>query len=302
MNKRPIKKVAPPPRGHTRRPDSEERQKAIKTNAQKRRRKRKSRVGLFYAFVLLIAVAIGVTLCLTVFFRIETIEIVGETRYSNKEIENYSQIAKDQNLFLGNLTKAKETIMQNLPYIDDVAVSRKMPSTVVLKVTEATPAGVIGTDEKWVIINAKGKVLEEEQGDYPPGIAEISGVEADLAAPGSQVTFHNPNDASVLVDLIRTLNDTGLGKITSIHIEQGVSVTLVYDDRVTMRIGTPTELTEKLAGAKRALEENISPTARGKMTFTGVDFTFLEDRSPPVESEPFVNSEAQNSENPTSNQ
>ena len=95
----------------------------------------------FYSIlVVLFAVAIGVTLCMTVFFNIQTIQVQGETRYETEEIIRASGLAKGKNLLLADIKGGEEDLTVKLPYIGSAHIVRKLPATVIIEVEENTPA------------------------------------------------------------------------------------------------------------------------------------------------------------------
>ena len=71
-----------------------------RSTVRKSARRRKIRLWLLYFLMTVCILCIGIALSLTVLFKIDTIEVVGETRYDTDQIIALSGIEKGQNLFL----------------------------------------------------------------------------------------------------------------------------------------------------------------------------------------------------------
>ena len=84
------RRQAPPPKPVKRRPP---------LSAAERRRRRRRRMFFFYIFLFLAVIGTAVTLSLTVLFRVERIEVQGESRYSAEQIVQASGLETGGNLF-----------------------------------------------------------------------------------------------------------------------------------------------------------------------------------------------------------
>ena len=73
---------------------------------------------------------------LAVFFKVDTIEVTGNSRYTAQEIADSGGIHVGDNLFLVNKFSAAEAITRSLPYISSVRISRKLPDTLCIQVEE----------------------------------------------------------------------------------------------------------------------------------------------------------------------
>ena len=91
----------------------------------------------------MIAVAVGLILSLTVFFKIETIEAEGLTHYTPEEVIQTTGIQLEDNLFRADDRKVSQALTDTYPYIESVQLAslRNLPSKLTLKITEAQPLG-----------------------------------------------------------------------------------------------------------------------------------------------------------------
>ena len=69
----------------------------------------------------------AVVMALTLFFRVDTIEVTGTERYTEKDVIEASGIQLGDNLFLLNKYEAARSIAEQLPYIDieDIRIRRE---------------------------------------------------------------------------------------------------------------------------------------------------------------------------------
>lgn len=75
--------------------------------------------------ILLIAGA--VVAALTVFFKVQSITVSGNARYTSEEIIAASGIEIEDNLFLLNKYSAAQAIFEKLPYVEEATINRALP-------------------------------------------------------------------------------------------------------------------------------------------------------------------------------
>ena len=146
---------------------------------KKTKKRRRSNAGRIALVVTVLSVAlVGIILSLTVFFKTKEIDVYGESRYSSKDIVAAGKIELESNLIRLDSKKIAGRIETALPYIEKVELVKKLPTTAVLKVTEAKVAGYVKTDEGYSILSTNGKVLEKVD-KLPEKMAEILGIDAN---------------------------------------------------------------------------------------------------------------------------
>lgn len=150
----------------------------------KRRKNRIKRIFTGLLFFLFLA-AVAVTLCFTVFFKVTTITVVGETQYTAEEIIKSSGLTEGQNLFGFSAESVSSSISQALPYIGKATIKRSIPDTVTITVESAEPSCAMRTDTGYILLDKDSKVLEKTDSvDKSIPIIELSGVEkAEVGLP-----------------------------------------------------------------------------------------------------------------------
>ena len=237
---------------------------AKKVKAKAKHRKRN--LILFYLSIFVVIIAAAITLSLTVLFKISTIEVTGTSRYSVEDIIKESGISEGNNLFLINKDYAVQNIKEKLPYIGEVTISRKLPGTVSISVSDATIAGAVSYNGGYLVIDSNGKAVEQLT-EYP----EIVGLNISEAVIGTEITYADNDQKIAFTELLNAIEQSGLDKITKIDISDTYSIKAVYDGRVTMNFGIATDLTYKARFAKSIFDSGkIQSTEKGTLDLSVV--------------------------------
>ena len=95
--------------------------------------------GVLSALVILAAVIGG---CI-VFFKVDTIHVEGNERYTADQIVEAAGVRQGDNMYLLNKFKMIDQIKEKLTYVDDVTIRRKLPNTLNITVDEYTVAAAV---------------------------------------------------------------------------------------------------------------------------------------------------------------
>ncbi|HLS61254.1 MAG TPA: cell division protein FtsQ/DivIB [Virgibacillus sp.] len=135
---------------------------------KEQRKKKANRRLVFYLsiFFLLILMIIYLQSPLS---DIKTVAIKGNSFLSEEEIIEISDLEEQTNIWIINL-KTIESDISKLPVVSSVKVSRKLPRTVEIELTEHKRVGYLSVDKKYHPIIGDGttlKELEKPVGDAP---------------------------------------------------------------------------------------------------------------------------------------
>ena len=173
------------------------------------RRRRRGNFGFLYKLLSVLVICAAVVMALTLFFRVDTIEVTGTERYTEKDVIEASGIQLGDNLFLLNKYEAARSIAEQLPYIDieDIRIRRELPDTLLIDVAECgTPLAVIQDGSAW-LLSPKGKIVEQlpasQAGDY----AVIDGCELLAPSVGTDIALSTEfaNQQTSLLALLAAL-------------------------------------------------------------------------------------------------
>lgn len=155
--------------------------------------KRRPSSGVGSRLLIMAAIVAAVIFGVAIFFKVNTVEVQGNTIYSAEEIRSASGIQKGDNLFTLNKEAAAGSIKASLPYVETVSIIRFLPDKIVIEVKEsdATFAVTTDTNTTW-LINSVGKALEQIS-DSAPG----SALTAEPTAPDAEAPVEEPVEQPV---------------------------------------------------------------------------------------------------------
>jgi len=220
---------------------------------RKKKRRRSSFARATLVVTVLLVAAVGTVLSLTVFFKIKSIDVYGETQYTSKQIISAGKVQLESNLIRLDSELVSERIEKALPYIEDVKVKKRLPTTVELNVTAARVAGYVSGENGFFMVSTEGKLLEKKA-EKPEGVAEIVGVNTE----GTQVSEYVSDEQNSMNYVKRIYDSLGAGmsaNITSVDVSDRVNLSFVYRDRVTVRLGSESDLSEKLKFVVKILSD-----------------------------------------------
>ena len=181
----------------------EQRRKKL-SKQERKRKKRNKRIKFILKLVILIGLIVGsIVFALTSpIFNIKDIQVTNNNAISGETIISLSGLSKDQNIFKFKTSDVINKIKEN-PYIEEVKVNRKFPSTVQIEVKERTATYSVDFLGKYAYINNQGYILEiSEDKKGMPVIQGISTKE-DQVVPNNRL---NNEDLEKLEDVIKIMN------------------------------------------------------------------------------------------------
>ncbi len=241
-----------------------------RTNQRRRRNRRKkiiirSLVGVIFLFV-------GTILALTLFFNINKIVVTGDKVYSEKEVVEASDINIGDNLIFLSKSEIYDEITKELPYIGEVKVKRRLPSTLEIVVTKTEPYMATAQDGYYILLDKNGKVLERDLEIIGENVILASLGEINSYEVGEIISLKGEKVFTKLNDVITECENVGITEITSIDLSDIYNIKLVYQGRIKLELGETDNdnLNSKLSLGKAAIdkqnEENI--TYRGIINLT----------------------------------
>lgn len=240
-------------------------------NKKKRKLKKKFRLAFTAVGMIALIALIIVVLSLTVFFKIDTINVEGTKKYSYKQVTSVLPIDKEKNLFLIDKKGATKKLEENLPYIYDVEITRKLPSTVVVKITEPQLIYYVkNSDNTYTYFDDNFKILEVNVKEPAEKGIELKKIAFSDVSPGKTAKLTNEELLSDLQVMMQTVTSLKLKEVTAIYSESLVNNYVVYDNRITIKLGETKDIEDKLFTALTAIEKlnDTAPDAEGTLTAT----------------------------------
>ena len=228
--------------------------------ARKRRtRRRRGRFSILYKLLSILLIAAAILTGCIVFFRVDQIVVSGETRYTDEQIVAAAGVEQGENLFRLNKFDMVRQIRSKLPYIDTIAISRKLPDTLVITVTPSTPAAVIQSGGKWWMLDTGCKILEQGDSTLAQGHAVLTGLTPLSPAVGSGLAVEEGEQKKLdgLEKLLSALTERGMvDKLTDfIDLTAENEVRFGYNGILTVEMPLFDDFQAQTWRLQRALEE-----------------------------------------------
>jgi cell division protein FtsQ len=257
-----------------------------------------SRNRLILQLVSVAAVVVALILGISVFFKVETIQVSGNVKYSAWDISQASGIQTGENLLTLGIPQAVAKIQAALPYVESVRIGIKLPNTVNIEIVESEVAYALeASDGTWWLVNSSGKVLEQIVDGGQKGYTNLQGMVLEDPIAGEQavamekdgqtdadgnpipVTVTQAQRLTTAQDIADFLERNGIiGKVTSINVSDMGNIELWYGQQFQVLLGDDTQLLYKISCLKAAVDE-MAPYQAGVLdiSFTtwpdGVGFT-----------------------------
>ena len=123
-------------------------------------KRRRGSLSFLYKLLAFVLICTAISLALTLFFRIRSIEVSGNDRYTRQEIIDAAGVSEGDNMFLMNKYSAAERIRRALPYIETVQFRRSLPDGLSIIVTEcADPAAIVQDGKAYLLCDTLEQLL-----------------------------------------------------------------------------------------------------------------------------------------------
>ncbi|MCR4689276.1 MAG: FtsQ-type POTRA domain-containing protein [Saccharofermentans sp.] len=167
--------------------------------------------------------------CLIAFlpaFRLRTVQIEGNIVLTDEEILEMAGLEYDKHLMSGvsgnlwdvlclNYGNTEKQIMATNPYVEDITITIKLPSTVYIEVKERSKIAYIKTPDGYAALDRNGLVLELESGEDAEDVRPlICGMQLDSINLGSTVEIKNRSDydkAIIVLGAILAADNASVG-------------------------------------------------------------------------------------------
>lgn len=212
------------------------------------RRKRKA-IFKLVKWLMLIGIIIGgiIYTLLSPIFNIKTISVEGNSKISIDEIISLSGLQLEQNMFNYKQSDVVENIKQNA-YIDTVKVSRKIPDTVEIIVSEREASFMIKFANAYAFINNQGYILEiSNKKQNLPIITGIETIQEELQT-GNRLCTEDLKKLGDVLKIMEASASNGLSKdITKIDITDSDNYILTLQKKKKIvHLGDTSNLSTKM--------------------------------------------------------
>lgn len=242
-------------------------------------RRRRGNMSLHYSLIAFIVLVVFVILSMTVFFNIETADIIGSSIYSADEIIAASGIKGGDNMIRKNMSKAEENIVSQLTYIEEAQITRKLPSSVEILIVPCVETASLQTEDGYLIVSESGKILCASEEPMEDTLVFLGAEPAEDMHIGMTFASADEDKTEVIYELMNRSDSGFASKITSFDVTDRLNISCLYEDRITIEIKSVADIDYKFRLAEEILSTKISPDAEGvlKMLDNGAQFLSNDD-------------------------
>lgn len=240
------------------------------------------------------AVVAAMMMAISIFFRVDTIQVLGAEKYTAWDVSEASGIQEGDGLLTLSKARAAGKIRAALPYVDEVKISITLPGTVNIEVKELMVTYAIAAqDNSWWIISADGEAIQQVDANAASSYTRIFGVEVEaprtnqtVAAAADavstettgatedqtqeetgqtqagdvtlppQVVETNAQRLEAALSILQSLERNGvIGEVSSVNVQTLTEIQLQYGQRFQVRLGTIDDLDYKIDFMNRAIRQ-----------------------------------------------
>lgn len=260
-----------------------------KERKRKRRTSSKSDAQLTYTqpkvfnrnrFLLRLATVLAIVLALvfamSIFFRVETVNVSGVNKYTEYEVFEASGIREGEYILTLSKSRISNQIMYKLPYVKKVQIGRSLPGTVNIWVEEVDITyAAEAQDGSWWLMDSRGKILESIHAGQVAGHTKLLGFTLAVPQIGEQaVAFEQPMEETLpdgqtvpvtvtaaehlqaMISLLQTMEQNGiLGQAVSVDVSKLSDMEIWYGNQYQIQLGDGQNLEYKLKLIRGAIDQ-----------------------------------------------
>lgn len=189
---------------------------------------------------------------------VESIAVVGNTRYDEEAIVGISGITKGQSVFSVNKRTAAKKIRAAFSYAEKVDININMKRQVTITITEAQELGAVYANGKWVVVSRQGVGLMQLplESERPFRRLYLKGAETLADAVGEKVL--DDSELAIVTELCDAMSANGLVGVGEIDLSDRSNIRLNWKNQITIAMGDNSNLTYEVAAAVSAIPKVLS--------------------------------------------
>jgi len=231
------------------------------------------------------AIVVALVLGLSVFFKVETITVVGAEVYSPWAIREASGINEGDNLLTFSRARANAQIQAKLPYVEKSRIGIKLPDTVTIYIEELQVAYAISAEDGiWWLMNSDGRLVEQINSAAANNYTKVLGVtitgpvvnefavatevvpsETDALGEVIPVTVTGAQRLNAALQILEALEHNDIvGDAASVDVTSMSAIELWYGTRYQVNLGDSSDMEKKIASMYSAILQ-LSNYQTGKL-------------------------------------
>lgn len=235
---------------------TEEKSNVRKKVSKKPKKKKKSKAIVKIITIIILIIVAAIILLVTPIFNITQITVTGNEQVSNERIISLSGLKKGDNIF-NNIKKRVITNIEEEPFIESAEITRKLPGTIQIKVTERTIDYQLKLINGYIYINKQGYILEKSETKINLPIIEGFATKEEELINGKRLNQNDLLSLNTIIKITDAAKNVEIDdKITSINIENKEEYTLYIEkENKIIYIGDGSNIQNKMLYIKTILEK-----------------------------------------------
>ncbi len=236
----------------------------LRKRKERQKRLRKRRLIAWFIFLVILLLAVGVILSLTVLFPIKKLSITGSKIYTSQQIEDVSGIDLGDNLFNISKKNILDKLKLKLPFIEDVKFEKILPDTLKITVTDAKKYACYKQKDKFYTVSKDGWVLEK----LPEKAENVFLVEANdvICEVGKAIEFKDQKEQELISKIAQILNEENIN-IDYINVINKVNLIVGVEGRFEVIFGSENSLDSKVKHLREMIN-NIEESKSGRINLS----------------------------------
>ena len=252
---------------------------------------------LILQLITVFAVVLALVMGMSIFFKVEVIEVSGALVYTEWAVREASGIEEGDRLLTFSRPRATGKIYAALPYVDHVRFGIKLPNTVIIDIDELDVVyAVEGSDGTHYLMSSNGKIVEQTNAGSADNYTKIKGVRLADPVVGMQAKaaedvvptmesgeteatevalVTNATRLATALTILQSLERNGIvGEAAMVDVSDLDHIKLAYGTRYDVNLGGSNNIDYKIA----AMRDTISQLADYQTGELDVSFTIRENQ------------------------
>ena len=231
------------------------------------RRKRRRNMSLYYFIAVVFIIMALIFLSLTVFFNIKTVDIIGTDLYADEQIVQVAGLSADDNLFRIDTDQMKADILRSFPYLEDITIKKKLPSTLQFTAVQAVPmANIQNEDGTFCVISTTGRIVETGVLEKKEGLVTVLGMDLKVKDLGKTYEDKDSMKTNILNQILGEITALGMTNMNTIDLSDRTNIKMTYDGRLDIEVGSSVDLAFKIRYVEAVINK-LSKTYQGTLIY-----------------------------------
>ena len=196
---------------------------------------------------LTLALVIAVIAALLLYFRVDTVDVSGNTRYTDEQIENFALSGRLGRNSIYLYLKYNDKPVTDIPFIEKMDVDIVSPSSVKIEVYEKAIAGYVKYLGSYMYFDRDGYIVESSAAPIN-GVPYVTGLEFDECVKYEPLPVKDKAVFSNILSLTQLFDKYGIFA-DRIYFSENGEITL-YFEQARVMLGTMDNIDEKMMELK----------------------------------------------------